>query len=147
MAEVRLDALLEALEFVSGGAVLSAAAYVSRSSGKIHFVSDDIEDDDGDPVDFAVPEQYAEVPSKQELGLGRELVLRFADQLRPGDRAAVAAIFARPGAYGRFKALLEDRGELKSWYEFERRAQIDALREWCGTEGFDPLEPGGEVMP
>jgi hypothetical protein len=63
--------------------------------------------------------------------LGRNLVFEFVEQFLPGDFERVRQIFRRGGAYRRYKDLLEDRGFLKKWYEFENTRQTEALREWC----------------
>jgi hypothetical protein len=45
-------------------------------------------------------------------------------------------IFSKRGAYGRFKDLLDYRGQLDAWYEHERRAAERALREWAAENGL-----------
>lgn len=36
-------------------------------------------------------------------------------------------------AYSRFKSLLEQRGQLQNWYQYEEAAVEEALREWCAA--------------
>lgn len=40
------------------------------------------------------------------------------------------------GAYARFKDLLENRGMLQRWYEYEAMHQEEALRKWCDDIGI-----------
>ena len=49
----------------------------------------------------------------------------------PGDVDYVSGIFRKAGTYSRFKNLLERRGTLEKWYEYEATATEKALREWC----------------
>jgi len=74
---------------------------------------------------------FIEIPHKNDLDLGQSLVFEFAEQRLPDDLDLVQQIFRRRGAYARFKALLEDRGLLQSWYDFENRREEEALRKWC----------------
>lgn len=69
--------------------------------------------------------------------MGKAVALHFAEAYMPEHYDAIRSIFSRPGAYARFKDLLEQRGQLAAWYEFEKNAQEKALREWCATEGFE----------
>jgi len=71
------------------------------------------------------------IPHKNDLDLGQSLVFEFAEQRLTDDLDLVQQIFSWRGAYARFKALLEDRGLLQSWYDFENRREEEALRKWC----------------
>lgn len=76
------------------------------------------------------------MPHKNDLDLGRRLVMAFIDQDLPEDYDTVAAFFHRRGAYGRLKELLAERGKLNVWYDFEKRATDSALRAWCEEAGI-----------
>lgn len=54
----------------------------------------------------------------------------------PEDRGLVEQMFRGRGAYGRFKGLLERKGELEEWHEFERSAVATELVLWAEEEGF-----------
>jgi len=43
----------------------------------------------------------------------------------------VVNVFRQRRAYSRFRDLLERRGKLTAWYEYEERATEAALRQWC----------------
>ena len=59
----------------------------------------------------------------RELDLGKPLALDFARQFLPGDFDDVRQFFSRRGAYARFKDLLDRRGVLDQWYDFEAKAE------------------------
>ena len=134
---VDTEALLEALEWASAGAYLESAAYVSRETGRIFWVGDGVEEPDDFPEDIEDGSLYLAVPGKQELGLGKPLALRFAQEHLPSEEGEVHAIFSRRGAYGRFKNLLERRGRLEDWYKFEASQVEAALAEWASENGFE----------
>jgi hypothetical protein len=98
-----------------------------------------MEPEEGAPEDLETSDQYVAVPSKQELDLGKRVALRFAEAHLPEQCERISAIFCHPGAYARFKALLEASGHLAAWYEFENNAQREALSDWCAAQGFEPV--------
>ena len=55
----------------------------------------------------------------------------------PDDLADVQDIFRRRGAYSRFKDLLDSRGLLKEWFEYEDHTGKEALRQWCQCQGLE----------
>jgi hypothetical protein len=55
----------------------------------------------------------------------------FARKFLPGDFDEVRQLFSRRGAYARFKDLLDRRGALDQWYDFEAKAEERALTMWC----------------
>jgi len=138
---VNLEELLEALEYVSsvGIGTVDAAAYISRDTGSVYFVGTDMEPEEGAPEDLETSDRYVAVPSKQELDLGKRVALAFAEAHVPEQYEHIRSIFSRPGAYARFKDLLEAGGHLTAWYEFEHNAQREALSDWCATQGFEPV--------
>lgn len=122
----------DAFEFVSIGDSLGAEAYISRDTGKIYLRTvDGFMEEDEIPDDALETDRYIAVPHKTELDLGRRLALRFTDDELPGDLDTVEDLFRRKGAYAGFKRLLESRGALQQWYDYEERATEEALRAWC----------------
>ena len=53
------------------------------------------------------------------------------DELPDDMQAPRLGLFHRRGAYAGFKSLLARRGVLEQWYDFEEKATVRALREWC----------------
>lgn len=132
---VKFEDLALAFEFVSSGAPDEHEAFVSLDTGAIHWNVDDEEmPDDLDS------ERYLAIPHKNDLDLGRELVLRFAEERMPQRYDRIDGIFRSRGAYGRFKDLLEAEGRLDEWYAYEAAATARALREWCQENGIHVIE-------
>ncbi len=125
-----------AMSFISSSHMFDAAAYISRETGKIYWESSEIDEEDEVPDDILDSSLYATVPHQNDLGLGKRLVLKFTAQVIPDRYDQVSAIFRRPGAYSRYKDLLDDIGLLEEWYKFESSADETALREWAKDEGF-----------
>jgi len=131
---VDYDDLEHALYWVGAGDY-GQRAYVSRETGQVVLCGEGIEEPLPDDLDD--DSVYIAVPDKHALDLGRRLVQRFADErLAPELAERVGACFRRRGAYGRFKDLLEDHGQLQAWYAFEADATEAALRDWCASEGL-----------
>ncbi|HTV32956.1 MAG TPA: hypothetical protein VME69_07620 [Methylocella sp.] len=73
----------------------------------------------------------------RELDLGKSLAFDYSRQFLPPDFAEVQQCFSRRGAYARFKGLLELRGALDQWYDFEAKAVESALRMWCDLNSIE----------
>jgi hypothetical protein len=134
---VSADDLRSAMEFVSAGPGLDASAFICLETGKIHWRSEDagLPEDDL-PEDIEDATRYLAVPSQHDLDLGRPLALAFVAEALPDDYDTVAGFFRRRGAYGRFKDLLDARGKLAGWYDFQDQATDEALRAWCAENGI-----------
>ena len=137
MATVQYSDLEMALSFVSSGEIVEACAYISRESGKIYWMSDEADLEEDLPDDLDDPKQYAVVPDKRDLDLGKALVLRFTAQTLPDKYDEVEAIFARKGAYARYKDFLSRNACLDEWHTFEESSTRELLCEWAVEEGFD----------
>lgn len=132
---VEFDDLLAAFDWVNASYEGDNSAFVCRETGNIHWDSNsaDIEDDLPDDVDDG--RLYVAVPHGAELGLGRRLALAFTEQVLPESVSEVSGFFRRPGAYPRFRELLDREQRLDEWREFERAAIARALREWAEEHG------------
>jgi hypothetical protein len=141
MTSVDLHELEDAMDFVSGGGLSEANAWVSRRTGEIFWEMEEGVLDEQPPLpdDVDDPELYAQVPTKQDLGLAKPLVMRFATEQMPDDYESIKRIFRNRGAYSRYKALLDERGMLQQWYDYEAAAIENALRDWAQMEGFTPV--------
>jgi hypothetical protein len=134
---VSLKELLGAFEFVSAGGMGEHRAFLCKQSGKIYWHSELSDDMDELPDDVDDSEKYVQIPNKRELDLGKPLVLDFAGQFLPDDFDEVWQIFSSRGAYARFKDLLDRRGALDQWYDFEGKAEERALRVWCDLNSIE----------
>jgi hypothetical protein len=141
-ASVKLSELRDAFDFVDAGmaAGIESAAYICLDTGKISWESEAVDEEDRAPDDAETSVRYVAVPNKSLLRLGRNLALSFVEEAAPGDHSKVVGFFKRRGAYGRFKDLLESRGLLQQWYDFENSATERALREWCKENDIALIE-------
>ena len=127
------DDIHEAYTFVSGAPPCEHTATLRRSTGQIFLRAemgdlDEISEAGLDDVDQG---DLIEIPHKNDLDLGRELVFDFAAERMPDQVGRVQGIFSSRGAYARFKELLASQGLLDAWYEFESKREEEALRQWC----------------
>lgn len=133
---VTIQDLLYALMYSSGGLPGQYVAYVCRDTGRIFYRGEFDGCDDEDLPDDFDSGCYIAIPHRKELNLGRALVLEFAATHMPGDEARIRQIFNRAGAYARFKDLLERTGMLQCWYDYEAKAEQEALLSWCRRHGI-----------
>ncbi len=134
---VSFSEILLAFEFVSAGGMGEHKAFLCKQSGQIYWRSELSDDSDELPDDIDDGERYVRIPDKRELDLGKPLVLDFVRQFLPDDFDDVRQIFSRSGAYVQFKDLLDRRGALDRWYDFEGKAEERALREWCDLNSIE----------
>ena len=145
MVAIKYADLLDAFEFVSFGAPFESSAFICADTGAIYCTSDTLELDEEVPDDLETSERYIAIPHKNDLNLGRDLVLSFVDQALPDDLGTVAGFFRRKGAYSRFKQLLESRRVLDAWFAFEAHAVEAALRQWCEDNSIQLSPPQPEA--
>ncbi|MDD3117434.1 MAG: UPF0158 family protein [Victivallaceae bacterium] len=134
---VKFDDLLDAFEFVNIGQSFDNEAYLCLETGLFHYHSEFGELDEILPEDIADSARYISIPKKNDLDLGRGLALRFAELELTDAFEGVYDIFSRKGAYSRFKSLLERRGKLQKWHEYEESRKKEALRSWCEENGIE----------
>ena len=109
---------------------------INKKTGKVYYQSE-MGDLDEIPEEIDEPDSWVEVPHKNDLGLGRELVFKFVAQRLPSDYEQVEMIFRKRGAYSGYKDLLDQHGLLQEWYDFENAREKEAIREWCLENGID----------
>tara|TARA_R110001592_G_C13136386_1_gene746993 strand:+ start:1944 stop:2243 length:300 start_codon:yes stop_codon:yes gene_type:complete len=83
-----------AFSFVSSGGVGEHEAYIDRESGKIYWYSA-FGDSEEDLPDDLGNEKYISIPHKNELGLGKPLVIDFANEVMPDYAEEISNIFSR----------------------------------------------------
>jgi len=137
---VKFSDLLLALEYVSAGVPFEAEAYLCVETGVIHYHSELADFGEELPEDIGDSEKYIAIPHKNDLDLGRRLVLDFAEAELAADLDDVYEFFKRKGAYARFKGLLETRGKLQQWYDYEESRQKAALRQWCEESAIEIID-------
>ena len=130
----------DAFFFVSMGEMYMNSAILCIKTGQIFYISD-FGDSDELPEDIDDdPDKYIDIPHKNELNLGKALVINFTSIHMPDNMEKVQSIFRKKGAYSRFKDLLETKGLLEKWYDFEEAQQKNALIEWCRENNIETLE-------
>lgn len=127
---MKLDDIENAYLFVSMSPEFSNSAIICKDTGEIYYVSE-MGDSDELPDDIDDSDKYIEIPHKNELDLGKNLVFEFVSECMPDGHDDVVSIFRRKGAYSRFKELLDNQGLLDKWYKYEDERQKAALRQWC----------------
>ncbi|WP_322405179.1 hypothetical protein [Massilia luteola] len=136
MAAVNLDELGHAALVVDDG----AKALVARATGMIHLLNDDYMDEeapvpaDGDGNGDG-EQAYVVVPPASLLGIGDQLVFRFAAAHLADDQAAVRDLVDANDTDG-FARLLDERGATASWQHFRSEETRTALRRWCDEHGL-----------
>ena len=133
---MKFSDLEEAFDFVGGAAPCERTAMICAQTGQVCLRSE-LGGFDEIPDEAYDSDSWREIPHKKELGLGRDLVFSYIAQRSPADLDRVRSIFCRRGAYSNFKGLLEERGLLEEWYEFENDRQKEAILEWCRVEGIE----------
>jgi hypothetical protein len=135
MPAVNLDELEHAAIIVDDGDG-ETKALVARDTGMIHLLNDEYMDEEA-PLPAAVDsdDRYVVVPPASTLGIGDQLVFRFAAAHLAGDQHAVRALFDADDADG-FERLLEERGASDAWERFRTDETHTALRRWCEENGL-----------
>jgi hypothetical protein len=129
---IKFSDIEDAFLYVSSAPMYTNYAFLCKETGEIYYGSEYLDDEEDEiPEDIYDREDCVAIPHKNELDLGRDLVFEFVEAHLPGDFERVRRIFKRRGAYERYKDLLEDRGLLKKWYDYENERETKTLREWC----------------
>jgi hypothetical protein len=119
-----------AIDYVSFGSGVENTALLDKSTGEIHYHSE-LDDEDEIPDELWDSDNAVQIPHKNDLDLGNQLVFDFAMIHAPDDYEDVQDMFRRRGAYSRFKRFVESKNLLQRWYDFEKEAQEKTLRQWC----------------
>ena len=136
MMAVSFDDIENAFFFVSMDQQFMHNAYLCKESGEIFYTSE-MGDSDELPEDIDDPGKYISIPHKNELDLGKALVIEFISENLPEELDRVYSIFRRKGAYSKYKDLLERKGVLEDWYNFENERQKVALEQWCNENNIE----------
>ena len=127
---MKLSDIEDAVLFVSSSMYGENSAMLCKSTGEICW-SSDTSDIDDIPEEAYESDDWIEIPHKNDLDLGRDLVFDFIAQNLPSEQDRVYHIFRRRGAYNRYKNFLEEKGLLQKWYNYENEQTSKAIKEWC----------------
>ncbi|MFW2371787.1 MAG: hypothetical protein ACN4GM_01600 [Gammaproteobacteria bacterium] len=133
----KYDDIELAFNFVSSGQLCEHEAYLNIHTGEIYWYSEFSDIEDELPEDISDKNKYIAIPHKNDLGLGKRIVLNFSYEFLPKKAEEIEEIFHHRGAYSKFKNILEKAGLIEKWYEFENKTIDNALREWCKQNEID----------
>lgn len=127
---VTFSDIQDAYSFVSSAPYGDHSAVLRMDTGQILYSSEmgGIDETADADLDW---ETCVEIPHKNDLDLGKALVFEFVETHMADAYDDVRQMFRSQGAYSRFKSMLESRGLLESWYDFEQRREEETLRDWC----------------
>jgi hypothetical protein len=130
--------LEDAFFFVNSGQQYMQSAIINKNTGETFYQSDltgiDEFPDDSDSED------YIEIPHKDDLDLGSDMVFEFVAIHLPEKVDEVEILFSSRDAYSQFKTLLESMDLLDQWYQYEEEQTQMALRQWCEDSGLEIAE-------
>ena len=102
---IKFSDIEDAFFFVSMGEMYMNSAILCLETGKIFYMSD-FGDSDELPEDIDDdPDKYIAIPHKNELDLGKPLVLEFSAMYLSDNFEKVKSFFHKKGAYSKFKNL------------------------------------------
>lgn len=119
------------MAFAFSDTVEDCPTYISKLDGSLVHDAEPITGEPCPVEDIEYNDDYLALPDKYELDLGTRLVWRFVDREIPGLEPKVREIFARKGAYRRWKDFLDRNDLLDQWHQFEDAATREALLDWC----------------
>jgi len=127
---IKFSDIQDAFYFVGSDSYGTHSAILNKQTGKIYWRSEfgDVDEISDADIDW---DNCIEIPHKNDLDLGRELVFVFVAEHIPDEYDRVLGYFHGPGAYRLYKELLERNGLLEQWFIFEKRKEEEALKEWC----------------
>ncbi len=135
---IPFNVIEDAFFFVSAAQPYEHNAYLCKQTGQVFYTSE-MGDSDALPEDLDESDKYVAIPHKNNLNLGRTLVFEFVEEYLPAELDKVLAIFRKRGAYSRYKDLLERKGFLQKWYQYEEDRQKAGLRDWCAENNIELL--------
>jgi len=129
----------DAMMFVSSSGYGENSAILDKSTGKIYYRSayGDSDEFEEFPEDEYNPDIHIKIPHKNDLDIGENLVFEFVEKFIPNAHERVEKIFRKRGAYSRYKDLLDSKGVLQKWYDFENQREQSALLQWCKESEID----------
>ena len=139
MIQIPYNQIKSAFLFVSVLPKYNNRALVSKKTGEFHYITEL-----GDPVEPTDETEYSEdnieMPHKDDLDLGKRLVIDFTKECMPEEIEIVNDFFRKKGAYSGYNKWLEKNGLLEKWRQYESIRQDEALKKWCSEVGIEIIE-------
>ena len=132
---ITFDEIENAFMFANTDGPYMHSVYLCKETGRTFYTSE-MGDSDELPDDID-ESKYISIPYRNDLDLGKNLVIEFVSEFLPEELDRVYSIFRHQGAYSRYKELLSERGLLDKWYKFEDERQKAALKNWCAENGIE----------
>jgi len=126
---INFSEIEDAFLFVSSDQRFMNTAVLNRKTWEIFYRSE-LSGEDDFPEDVE-SEDYIEIPHKNDLNLGRDIVFEFVFKYIPEKANDVETFFRRKGAYSNYKNLLDKLNLLDKWYKFEDERTKTVLLQWC----------------
>ena len=133
---IKFSDIEDAFFFVSMDQQYLHNAFLCKETGQLFYTSE-MGDSDELPDDIDTSDKYIDIPHKIDLDLGKDLVIEFISKYLPEELDNVYTIFRRKGAYSRYKDLLEKKGVLEDWFNYENKRQEEALKNWCQENNIE----------
>ena len=131
--KIDMDEFDFAMAFISCD-LFDNEAYIDTQSGAIYCFGEGVEEPL--PDDIYENKKYLAIPTKQDLALGKPLVLRFTALEMPDQIDNVYAMFRKRGAYAKYKYLLNTLELTEKWYAFEKSATEEAIKDWIEAQSI-----------
>ncbi|NHQ84738.1 hypothetical protein HA050_01220 [Iodobacter sp. HSC-16F04] len=140
--KVKLSDIIEAIDFMSGDPFQSCEGFIHIESGKIYLRSEYLDAIDLEelPGNLDDADLYLPLPTKNDLGLGSQLPVCFAEEYAPDLYNEVRAMFRHQGALGRFKDWADRHQLLAAWYRFEKECSEKEIKAWCGRHNIQFID-------
>ncbi|MFC7421614.1 hypothetical protein ACFQNF_17260 [Iodobacter arcticus] len=132
--KAKLSDIIDAIDFMSGDPNQSCEGFIHLESGNIYLrpkYLNAIDDIEALPDDLDNDALYLPLPTKNDLGLGSQLPVCFAEEYAPDFYNEVQAMFRHKGAFGRFKDWADRHQLLAAWYRFEKESGEKEIKAWC----------------
>jgi ribosomal protein S18 acetylase RimI-like enzyme len=138
----KLSDIQEAFLFVNAAPRGMHTAILCKDTGEIRYRSEDADLDQigEEEMDWNA---WIEIPHRNELDLGHNLVFEFVESVLPSDYERVRQIFRKRGAYRRFRDFLDSKSFLDRWHDFQNQREEQALRRWVQENGIELSDPLG----
>ena len=116
------------------------SVFLNRADGKFYYLNDATGVNDELPDDFELSDNYIEIPHKNELDLGNQLVFDFVRAHSHSSWDEIRHMFSRKGAYRRWSSWLARTNLRDKWFDFEQTSTTRALKQWCCDNSIE-LKP------